>query len=1322
MRNLFVCLTLLAAVLALTVGTQDVESAAVREWVGRKAIEVEHTHAGLVARFPILNPTGQRVDAKMTVRIVDLNGKEQAAATVDLKLQPNKRKYEVNLVGDIPSDQMPLYVIQYTLQTPSGMERGARSLMAVLAQLETRVVAYRDLLAGSDASVRVVALNHATGKPVKGATVAIALVQGEEVTSLYKGRTNGKGTLDAAFAVPDMDEAKAQLRVKVSHARLGKDEATVPVTVQRRAKLLLNTDKPMYQPGQQIQMRALCLGVGSLKPEAGKDLIFEVMDSKGNKVFKHPTQTSEYGVASAKFQLASEVNQGAYTVRAILGKTQSEKQVTVERYVLPKFKVHVATERDYYLPGETLKGTIQSDYFFGKPVAGGTVEIVASKFEIEFQEFARIEGKLDAEGHWEFEIPLPDFFAGTPLEQGEASVRLEAFVTDTADHREEKVTMTPVAAAQLNIFAVPESGGLVPRLDNRVYVLVSYPDGTPAKGARLAVTGRGVDAASAELITDELGIATVTVKAPAAAPTKLRVRASDKQGHTTSKEFDLANRGGDDALILRTEQVLYSAGDTLRADAYTTKPAGTVYFDLVRNGQTVMTRAADLVAGRASLVMDLDEGTSGSVVLQAYVFTGAADILRDARLLYVNPADSLQLDISLDKDTYQPGQHAQIRFVTRNKAGAGTPSAIGVTIIDESVYALQEIHPGLEKVYFTLEKEIMQPRYEIHGYKLDDIVSGQPGLPVRPGGMAKGQWTDTQQEAARVLLASAPAVPEPPVRLNTFIQRQRQADTAVRERFEKDYQHIQRAVQKYFRARDGKLPRDLLSALLRGKHLRPNELLDPWGNMYEFDFSQAADSGGFFTMRSNGPDEVKDTPDDLTTDHMFKQMRRGRMRLGAEMMVADAMPMPAPMAAKRAEMEMADGDMAFGGIAGVPADEAAGGPQPPRLREYFPETLLFEPSLITDATGTAVLDLTLADSITTWRMSAMASSALGALGSKETPLRVFQDFFVDLDLPVALTQNDRVSIPVVMYNYLTEAQDVRLKFDEEPWFTLDGEAEQTIRLAPEEVKAMYFPIEVKELGRHRLTVWAYGSEMSDAIRREVDVTPDGQEQNITFSDRLSGKTEHTVLIPPNAVEGASKVLVRVYPGMYSQIVDGLDSMLQMPCGCFEQTTASTYPNVLIVQYMKATEQLNPETQMKAEGFINNGYQRLLAYEVQGGGFSWFGEAPANKALTALGVKQFYDMAEVHEVDPAVIDRTRAWLLSRQEADGSWKPDEQYLHADTWSGIQSSGVLVTAYILEAILSTGDTGPGTQKAIDYLRANWQDAKDAYTLALLSNALVA
>jgi hypothetical protein len=116
---------------------------------------------------------------------------------------------------------------------------------------------------------------------------------------------------------------------------------------------------------------------------------------------------------------------------------------------------------------------------------------------------------------------------------------------------------------------------------------------------------------------------------------------------------------------------------------------------------------------------------------------------------------------------------------------------------------------------------------------------------------------------------------------------------------------------------------------------------------------------------------------------------------------------------------------------GMPQAEAAEPPQlpapeegpvqapttPPRVRQHFPETLFWQPELVTNDAGEVELPLDLADSITTWRLSASAVSGAGQLGATEVPIKVFQPFFVDLDLPVSLTRNDEVSMRVVVYNY-----------------------------------------------------------------------------------------------------------------------------------------------------------------------------------------------------------------------------------------------------------------------------------------------------------------
>ena len=205
---------------------------------------------------------------------------------------------------------------------------------------------------------------------------------------------------------------------------------------------------------------------------------------------------------------------------------------------------------------------------------------------------------------------------------------------------------------------------------------------------------------------------------------------------------------------------------------------------------------------------------------------------------------------------------------------------------------------------------------------------------------------------------------------------------------------------------------------------------------------------------------------------------------------------------------------------------------------------------ISDDNGVANLAVNFADSITTWRLSASANSRTGSLGGVTVPLKVFQDFFVDIDLPVTLTQNDEVAFPVAVYNYLKTPQSVKIELQAEPWFSLldEGGLSRTLNLKPEEVRSVRFRIKANKIGWQPLTVNARGSKQSDAVKRTVEVVPDGEKVEKVVNDRLSGKITQVIDVPQNAIPDASKLLVRIYPGVVAQVLDGVEGMIRLPGG------------------------------------------------------------------------------------------------------------------------------------------------------------------------------
>ena len=207
------------------------------------------------------------------------------------------------------------------------------------------------------------------------------------------------------------------------------------------------------------------------------------------------------------------------------------------------------------------------------------------------------------------------------------------------------------------------------------------------------------------------------------------------------------------------------------------------------------------------------------------------------------------------------------------------------------------------------------------------------------------------------------------------------------------------------------------------------------------------------------------------------------------------------------------------------------------------------------------------------------------------------------------------------------------------------------------------------------------------------------------------------------------------------MLEGLEGLLQTPYGCFEQTSSVTYPNVMVLDYLKATGQAAPRIQLQAEQLINLGYQRLLTFEVNGepGGFSLFGDPPAQRMLTAYGLMEFGDMAGVAYVDPDLMARVAAYLANQQRADGSWAAEGVTIE----SGLEDiqSRLATTAYITWGLADAGYEPRAVERAVRFIEQALREAPvsdaattapqedvrptggyDDYTLALAANALLA
>src|SRR5581483_2737024 len=200
---------------------------------------------------------------------------------------------------------------------------------------------------------------------------------------------------------------------------------------------------------------------------------------------------------------------------------------------------------------------------------------------------------------------------------------------------------------------------------------------------------------------------------------------------------------GADQVLLRTERAVYHAGDRMSLRVFSTRNSGTAYVDVVKDGQTVVTRDLDIVNGQAELALTATPALAGTLDINAYLFGQNAQPVADHRLVFVQPADELKIEAAADAASYKPGEDAHIRFRVTNARGEGVQAALGLQAVDEAVFALAEKQPGFAKVFFYLEQEAMKPRYEIHSI-------GMPAI-VEPVAQARAEQRD---RAARALFSA----------------------------------------------------------------------------------------------------------------------------------------------------------------------------------------------------------------------------------------------------------------------------------------------------------------------------------------------------------------------------------------------------------------------------------------------------------------------------------------------------------------------------------------------------------------------------------------
>ncbi|GAB2832103.1 alpha-2-macroglobulin family protein [Ferruginibacter profundus] len=379
-------------------------------------------------------------------------------------------------------------------------------------------------------------------------------------------------------------------------------------------------------------------------------------------------------------------------------------------------------------------------------------------------------------------------------------------------------------------------------------------------------------------------------------------------------------------------------------------------------------------------------------------------------------------------------------------------------------------------------------------------------------------------------------------------------------------------------------------------------------------------------------------------------------------------------------------------------------------RSDFRETIYWNPVVQTDNDGKASVEFYNSDASTTFRAITEGIGYNGKLGRAEATYAVQNALQVDAKIPPYLTVGDKALLPLVIKNNSAESMQLNISVMF-PGNFKNSSYTNTVMVKQDSAVQLLIHAEATGAVKGIIQFIVTGATDNESVSLPVVVTEKGFPVIATFSGNKAAQHNFTI---SKMIPGSLKTNLKLLKNIEGQLLDGIESMLREPNGCFEQTSSSTYPNIYILKYLKESGKSNPAIEQKALDYIERGYKRLIGFETSVHGFEWFGHTPPHEALTAYGLMEFTDMQEFIEVDKKMLERTKEFLLSRRDGNGSF--NIQNRGYDQFASVPNK--IANIYIVYALTQAG-IGKEIQKEYEKAVQKALESKDGYQLAMMAIA---
>lgn len=1080
-------------------------------------------------------------------------------------------------------------------------------------------------------------------------------------------------------------------------------------------RIYLMFDKPFYHPGETIWFQGYLRNGSDMKPSDKSELLYVEFIAPGGNIEKKLTLIARNGTGSGDIQLDEDISGGLYKIKAYTKWQENEKQpaffekeIQIQKVVLPTLKIKLDFHRESYGKGDKVNADLKLETLANKPLQNLRFTY---KAKLNNKVFIETTGKTDSKGIADIQFKLPADL--------NSSDGLLSIIFNYQGKNESISRSIPIILNNINLEAFPEGGDLVAGFESKVAVRTIDEFGKPADIEAVVETESGKKISEFKTFHQGMGSFKFTPKQkesyfikiikPTGVNKKFPVPEALKKGYTLS------------LTKIKKNTITYTVNST---------EAEELTIIAKSRGKEITAFSFKAVKGKNKFSTDTNDFPMG--VVQVTLFD-SKKIERAERLVFVNKNKQMNIAIKTDKEKYLPREKVKMNIRVFDDRGLPMPSQLSLSVTDDKLISFADVKEGniLSKLLLEpdLKTKVFEPDFYFdpkeekadeamdylmltHGWRrfvwkdVFEIDKYSPEFKAEKaeirGVVLSGRYNGKPVSGAEVksTLTREKAIT---AKDGTFVFKNidlyeaetlkaRKGDSRSRSVFVSDYNS---RVTIYLEDRRVKSRLPFWGA--RAKNAMPMAE----GNMAAMNDEAVMVQEAGMPMENNKA-EIKNIPDAIQAEEEInfvdeiiedRRILKKKRFIPAEEkkntpVYYRAKIFPKPVYTSSTTKERVD----------------------------FRSTIFWEGDLQTDRKGKAEIEFYNSDEITSFRSIVEGIGVDGLVGRSEKLHYTQLPFSIDAKIPTEVSMGDHLKLPITIVNNSQDAIKGLLKILPPASWKKTGDFAEKIILKKEASKTLFVPFEVLNIPGEDLfkAEFSIGND-KDAFSKTIMVAPKGFPVSIGVSSQE--KHESLKFKISNPVKGTINTTFTAYPSILNDLLKGIESILREPYGCFEQTSSSTYPNIMVMQYMNETENKDVRVIKKAEELVEKGYKKLISFETKEKGYEWFGAPPGHEALTAYGLMEFKDMQSIFAgVDKKMLTRTGNWILEKRDGKGGFIRNSKAL--DSFG--RASDEITNAYIVYALSEAGfiyEIKKEVEKAFE--TAEKQD--DPYQMALVCNALL-